>query len=116
MHSHVKAAANEISSEDPDKQEYVNFAENFRMPYWDWASQDPEIVPKIATSPIYVGERPKLSEPVTKDGIQNHNPLYAFRFPEGTPGDITVSVPVSSTALNGSYFEEKSNRAAQDAS
>lgn len=91
MHSHVKAAANAISSEDLHKQEYVNLAENFRMPYWDWASQDPEIVPKIATRPIYDGERPILSEPITKDGIHTHNPLYAFRFPKDAPDNITVS-------------------------
>ncbi|KAL9100136.1 MAG: hypothetical protein Q9163_004452 [Psora crenata] len=92
LQSHVKEIARGISSNDPNKKEYTDLAENFRIPYWDWASQKNEIVPQIALDPDYREEGPKSSESVTEKGIKDYNPLFAFRFPEGTPNNIRVGL------------------------
>ena len=65
------------------------------MPYWDWASQKTEIVPQIALNPDYREKGPKSSESITEQGIEDYNPLFEFRFPHGTPTNITVSAEVS---------------------
>lgn len=94
MQSHVKDIARGISSSHPDKQKYVGLAEEFRMPYWDWASLKTDIVPQIALDSNYQVNGPKSSESVVDKGIiLDYNPLFAFRFPKGTPKDITVSTP-----------------------
>ena len=88
LQSHVKDIAHGIEDKHPDKQEYVKLAEEFRMPYWDWASQKTEIVPQIALNRDYHEEGPKPSKSVTED----FNPLFAFKFPRDTPTEITVSI------------------------
>ena len=92
LQSHVKDIARGINDNDPDKQEYVKLAEEFRMPYWDWASQNTEIVPQIALNHDYREKGPTSSKSVTEEGIEDFNPLFAFKFPVGTPKDIMVSI------------------------
>ena len=99
MHGHVKDIARGISVDDPDKEEYVKLADQFRIPYWDWASQKTEIVPQIALDPNYRQKGPISSESVTQKGIEDYNPLFAFIFPQGTPSEITVSAPISIWAM-----------------
>ena len=69
------------------------------MPYWDWASQKTEIVPQIALNPNYREKGPQSSESITQKGIEDYNPLFAFRFPQDTPSEITVSAIVSIWAM-----------------
>ena len=92
LQRHVKDIARGIKDNDPEKQEYVKLAEEFRMPYWDWASQNTEIVPQIALNRDYREEGPTSSNSVTEEGIEDFNPLFAFKFPPGTPKNITVSI------------------------
>ena len=92
LQSHVKDIARGINDNHPDKQEYVKLAEEFRMPYWDWASKKTEIVPQIALNRVYREKGPTSSKSVTEEGIEDFNPLFAFKFPPGTSKYITVNI------------------------
>ena len=92
LHSHFKDIARGIKDNDPDKQEYVKLAKEFRMPYWDWASQNTEIAPQIALNRDYREKGPISSISVTEEVIEDFNPLFAFKFPPRTPKNITISI------------------------
>jgi hypothetical protein len=64
----------------------MTYAENFRIPYWDWARGDTQIVPEQALDSDYNVDGPPSSASTGKD----YNPLFAYPFAEGTSPDITV--------------------------
>ena len=82
------------------------------MPYWDWASQKTEIVPQIALNPDYREKGPKSTESITEKGIEDYNPLFEFRFPQGISGKITVSARISISAMAIPTYPEMHNSAA----
>ena len=70
----------------------MDLAERFRIPYWDWARKDTQIVPQEALNrenPVH-GPPSSASLPALE---KNYNPLYAYPFPEETQGDIKVGAP-----------------------
>ena len=91
LQHHVKDIALGISKDQPERAEYLRLAEEFRMPYWDWASQDTQIVPQIALDRDYREKGPGSSASVTAKGFEDYNPLFEYPFPEDTPDDIRVS-------------------------
>ena len=76
---------------------YVEAGKNFRMPYWDWATQTKAqntTFPTLITSPtvpvVGVDGRAK----------QINNPLFSFRFDDKTiPKNLALSRSVSSYSL-----------------
>ena len=70
----------------------MDLAEKFRIPYWDWARKDTQIVPQEALDPKYPADGPPSSESISTL-VKNYNPLYAYPFPKGTTKDITVGAP-----------------------
>ena len=89
MHGHVKEIASGIDPSHPGKKIYMDLAEKFRIPYWDWARKDTQIVPQEALDPEYLADGPPSSKSIPK----KYNPLYAYPFPKGTTEDITVGAP-----------------------
>ena len=70
----------------------MDLAERFRMPYWDWARKNTQIVPQEVLDPKDPTDGPLSSKSIPALG-NNYNPLYAYPFPEGTPDNITVGAP-----------------------
>ena len=70
----------------------MDLAEKFRIPYWDWARKDTQIVPQEALDREYRTDGPPSSGSISTLG-KDYNPLYAYSFPKGTTEDITVSAP-----------------------
>ena len=67
-----------LNIDGPDQETYKALAKAFRIPYWDWARRDTQIVPQQALDATY-----------GKD--LNPNPLFTYKFPSNTTRDITVS-------------------------
>jgi len=87
----VKDVAEGIAARGhPDKEKYLKFAEDFRIPYWDWARIDSLIVPPEVLDPNYVLEGPPWQKK-NETPLKKYNPLYEYPFPGGTPSEITVS-------------------------
>ena len=70
----------------------MDLAERLRIPYWDWARKDTQIVPKEVLDPKYPVGGPLSSKSISAPGGK-YNPLYAYPFPEGTPSEIKVGAP-----------------------
>lgn len=71
----------------------MDFAKQFRIPYWDWAARNEQIFPKEA---LNLGARvngPPLSSAHTTTWDQDYNPLAAYKFDKNTSEKITVSLP-----------------------
>ena len=82
----MKAIADGIDSNDPKKQEYQALADKFRIPYWDWARLDTQIVPEESLEPNF-----RWAGPVSSASSKtNSNPLYSYTFPRGTEEAVTV--------------------------
>ena len=73
LREHVKAIALGISDGDPAKSEYLKLAEDFRMPYWDWADNRVMLFPPQALTNADAAKGPPSK------GSVNHkyNPLFA---------------------------------------
>ena len=91
LQRHVKAIAKGIDDSNPQKQEYLDLADKFRIPYWDWARLDVQIVPEVSLDPNY---RP-MGPPSSESSKRDYNPLFDYPFPEGTDSQITVGPPQS---------------------
>lgn len=86
LYKHVNDVANGISSTVANRDTYLKAAKSFRMPYWDWARQDRGFPEDALTSDI-----PSKTPTFTVknfDGAENNTLLY-YKFPPGTPRDIT---------------------------
>lgn len=64
-------------------------ADSFRIPYWDWARLDVQIVPEVALDPDYRPNGP----PSTESSKLDYNPLFTYQFPANTDSEITVRPP-----------------------
>lgn len=95
LHSHVVDIACAIDSKHPAKQEYMKLADDFRLPYWDWARKDVQIVPEEAIDPNYHVNGPPSSASVPAPERLYYNGLFAYEFPDGTPDEIRVSSSIS---------------------
>ncbi|KAL8790996.1 MAG: hypothetical protein Q9195_006070 [Heterodermia aff. obscurata] len=86
LQGHVKAIADGIDDNDPNKQQYQALAGKFRIPYWDWARLDTQIVPEECLEPNF-----RWAGPVSSASSRiNYNPLYSYTFPRGTDGTVTM--------------------------
>ena len=81
------AIAKGIDDKEPEKDEYVRYAEAFRMPYWDWARKGDSVFPPQALDNSYKPE----GKPSSAARPEKYNPLFLFPFPQNTHSDITVS-------------------------
>ena len=99
LYQHVQQVAREIADDHPKKKLYVDYANKFRIPYWDWAARSEQIFPKAALDPRTPYDAafkpPLLSSAGSTKWDNNYNPLATYPFPEGVPNTITVSRPLS---------------------
>lgn len=92
LRTHVKDVADGIAARGhPDKNKYLALAENFRIPYWDWARTDSLFVPPEALDPNYAVDGPPWQKN-NDTPMKKYNPLYEYPYPAGTPSNITVCV------------------------
>lgn len=86
LYKHVNDVANGISSTFAGRDTYLKAAKNFRMPYWDWARSDRQFPEDALVSDL----PPKTPSFTVKnfDGPR-YNPLLYYKFPDGTPDEIT---------------------------
>jgi tyrosinase len=85
----VSDIANEFTG--PEKQDYVNAALRFRIPYWDWASDSslPDVVASQGTIQV-----------TTPQGNQTiPNPLYCYTF-NPLPADFGSGLPDEQVVWN----------------
>ena len=82
----MKDIAKGIASDNPKRDSYLQIAESFRIPFWDWARKDTQIIPRQTLDPNLVVKGPPSSNASKGD----YNPLYAFPFSQGTDPKITV--------------------------
>ena len=72
----------------------MTLADNFRMPYWDWARKTAQVIPQEAIDPGF-----RVKGPLSKNSVSgpdgNFNPLFRFKFPKDTPVNITVCLSES---------------------
>jgi len=95
LRTHVKEVADGIAARGhPDKDLYLKLAEDFRIPYWDWARTDSLVVPEEALDPTYNVDGPPWQKK-NETPLKKYNPLYEYPFPPGIPADITVSLLLS---------------------
>ena len=93
LYAHVQEVAKKIDVSHPEKATYKAYAESFRIPYWDWARKDTQIVPAEALNPNYRAPGPQGSKIASASDKDNYNPLFLYKFPEGTSTEITVRLP-----------------------
>ena len=86
LYKHVNAIAAGIDVSSPEKAKYTAVAEQFRIPYWDWARADVAHFPVEALNEPYSRQGPESSNSVKP----KFNPLYQFKFESGVPDDIKV--------------------------
>ena len=82
LYKHVNDLANSLNPNSVDRAKYVAAAQNFRMPYWDWARKGVSIFPEVALHNIVAS---KASQ---SKGIA-YNPLFQAPFPDGAPPEVT---------------------------
>lgn len=92
LYKHVNDIANGISSTFAGRDTYLKAAKGFRMPYWDWARSDRQF-----PDDALISDLPSKTPSFTVrnfDGAK-YNPLLYYKFPDGTPDEITwVSAPL----------------------
>lgn len=93
LYTHVQEVAKKIDASRPEKATYKAYAESFRIPYWGWARKDTQIVPAEALSPEYRAPGPQGSNIASASDKDDYNPLFLYKFPEGTSPEITVKLP-----------------------
>ena len=90
LQGHVKAVAEGIDDKDLQKQSYLDLADKFRIPYWDWARTDVQIAPQECLDPNFQWPGP----PSSASSELNTNPLYNYAFPDVAGDNVTVGSPI----------------------
>jgi hypothetical protein len=104
LYHHVQEVVKKIDASDPEQAKYKVYAESFRIPYWDWARKDTQVVPAEALDPCYHAPGPQGSKIASASDKDDYNPLYLYKFPEGTPTEITVRLPACFLIKWFNYF------------
>lgn len=102
LHEEALNIAGEFSGSDAEK--YQAAADDVRLPYWDWASDDGANIPAVLT---------QSSITVTKPSGQAEidNPLYAYRFQNQPDASVGLdSVTERSPNANGNIAESFQSR------
>ena len=93
LYHHVQEVAKRIDTSHPEKGTYKEYAESFRIPYWDWARKDTQIVPAETLDPNYRLPGPQGSNTTSVSDGGGYNPLFMYKFPDGISPEITVKFP-----------------------
>lgn len=89
LFEHVQDFVGGIDGSHPDKQRYVEAAKTFRLPYWDWARRGQSaIFPQVALDNTYNRASVPRSSKSWFNNNPVYNPLFQYRFPEGTDPNI----------------------------
>ena len=84
LHKHVRSVAEDFSDLEGGAR-YLAAADDFRLPYWDWAQPGKSVFPEEALSTKIKVVRPG------SDGKEQDmaNPLYSYEFQNpGQPGTV----------------------------
>ena len=89
LHEEAVRIANQFS--DYQRPRYLRAAEDVRLPYWDWASE--ETIPSVVSSPTIEVVKPRVNGTGGRTTIDN--PLFSYEFqndlPPNAPGqDETI--------------------------
>ena len=99
LHSHVKSQAEEFYKQDGEAR-YLQRAQDFRMPYWDWTLEpsNDDVLPLPAA---IENDQIDVVKPGSKGKtVSIENPLFAYKFKKAEPwfGDKTESVRIAAIA------------------
>ena len=82
LHEEAVRIANQFS--DYRRAQYLPAAEEVRLPYWDWASE--ETIPSIVSAPTVEVVKPFVNGTGGRTTIDN--PLFSYMFQNDLPPDI----------------------------
>jgi hypothetical protein len=79
-----------------DKRDWTGAAQDFRMPFWDWADPEKPVIPADALTPmikVWVPETYPMEKEVD-------NPLYAYKFSSPSQaGTVSLDRPLRTSFL-----------------
>lgn len=90
LHREAVRIAGDFSGSDAEK--YQTAADDVRLPYWDWASDEGNGIPDVLTQPRITVVKPEGSTEID-------NPLYAYRF-QNEPDASVGLAPVTERSSN----------------
>ena len=102
LHEEAIRIANQFS--DYQRYRYVRAAEQVRLPYWDWASE--ETIPSIVSAPEISVVKPRVNGTGGRTTIDN--PLFSYMFQDALPpnapgGEETVRGANANTDLQATF-------------